>query len=114
MEKVTGRTDDMIIIKGVNVFPSQVEQVLNQFEGIKPHYQIVLGRDGALDTMDILMEVNENLFFDEMKKQRELVDSVKEALRSALGLGVGVKLIEPKTLERFQGKATRVVDNREI
>jgi phenylacetate-CoA ligase len=114
MEKVTGRTDDMIIIKGVNVFPTQVEQVLNQFEGITPHYQILLDRDGALDTMEIQMEVNENLFFDEMKKQRELVDSVKEALRSALGLGVGVKLVEPKTLERFQGKATRVVDKREI
>jgi len=114
IEKVTGRTDDMIIIKGVNVFPSQVEQVLNQFEGITPHYQIVLGRDGALDTMEVHVEVNENLFYDEMKRQRELVDTVKEALRSALGLGVGVKLVEPKTLERFQSKANRVVDKREI
>ncbi|NOY87181.1 MAG: phenylacetate--CoA ligase [Deltaproteobacteria bacterium] len=114
IEKVKGRSDDMIIIKGVNIFPSQVEAVLSQFEGVTPHYQIVLSRDGALDSMEVLVEVTEAFFFDEMKRQRDILDRIKDDLRSALGLGVAVKLVEPKTIERFQGKAKRVVDKREI
>ncbi|GBE15766.1 MAG TPA: phenylacetate--CoA ligase family protein [Proteobacteria bacterium] len=114
IEKVKGRSDDMIIIKGVNVFPSQVEEVLSQFEGVTPHYQIVLSRDGALDSMAVLVEITEAFFFDEMKKQRDLLDRIREDLRSTLGLGVNVKLVEPKTIERFEGKAQRVVDRREL
>ncbi|UCF32015.1 MAG: phenylacetate--CoA ligase [bacterium] len=113
MEKVSGRTDDMIIIRGVNIFPSQVEKVLFSFEGITPHYRIVLSREGALDEMAVLVEVNETLFFDEMKKQRLLVEEIKEALRSELGLKVSLKLVEPRSLERFKGKAERVIDERE-
>ncbi len=114
IEKVKGRSDDMIIIKGVNIFPSQVEAVLSQFEGVTPHYQIVLSRDGALDSMEVLVEVTEAFFFDEMKRQRDILDRIRDDLRSALGLGVAVKFVEPKTIERFQGKAKRVVDKREI
>jgi len=114
MEKVTGRTDDMIIFKGVNVYPSQVEEILFEFEGVTPHYQIVLGRDGALDTMEILVEVNESIFFDEMKKQRTMIENIFDSIRSTLGVSPKVKLVEPRSLERFKGKAKRVVDEREI
>jgi phenylacetate-CoA ligase len=114
MEKVTGRTDDMIIFKGVNVYPSQVEEILFEFEGVTPHYQIVLGRDGALDTMEILVEVNESIFFDEMKKQRTMIENIFDSIRSTLGVSPKVKLVEPRSLERFRGKAKRVVDEREM
>ena len=114
MEKVTGRTDDMIIFKGVNVYPSQVEQILFEFEGVTPHYQILLRRDGALDTMEILVEVNEAIFFDEMKKQSVLVEGIYEAIRGTLGVSPRIKLVEQRSLERFDGKAQRVVDEREI
>lgn len=114
MEKVTGRTDDMIIFKGVNVYPGQIEEILFEFEGVTPHYQIVLGRDGALDTMEILVEVNESLFFDEMKKQSHIVDQIFDSIRGTLGISAKVKLVEPRSLERYKGKAKRVVDEREI
>ena len=114
MERVTGRTDDMIIFKGVNMYPSQVEEILFEFEGVTPHYQIVLGRDGALDTMEILVEVNESIFFDEMKKQRNMVEKISDSIRGTLGVSAKVKLVEPRSLERFKGKAERVIDNREM
>jgi phenylacetate-CoA ligase len=114
MEKVSGRTDDMIIFKGVNIYPSQIEEILLEFEGVTPYYQIVLGRDGALDTMQILVEVNESLFFDDMKRQGTLVQNIFDAIRGTLGVSPRVKLVEPRSLERFKGKAKRVVDEREI
>ena len=114
MEKVSGRTDDMFIVRGVNVFPAQVEKVLFGFEGITPHYQIVITRERALDQMTVLVEVNESLFFDEMKKQRTFVEEISEAMRSELGLKVSLKLVEPRSLERFKGKAERVIDEREL
>jgi phenylacetate-CoA ligase len=114
MVKVTGRTDDMIIFKGVNLYPSQIEEILFEFEGVTPHYQIVLSRDGALDTMEVLVEVNESIFFDEMKKQRNMVENIFDTIRSTLGVSPKVKLVEPRSLERFKGKAKRVVDEREI
>lgn len=112
MEKVKGRTDDMLIVKGVNVFPSQIESVLFEIEGTEPHYQIVLDRKGALDEMTVLVEVSEEIFFDEMKRQKELIDLIKQRLLSELGISVNIKLVEKKTLERFEGKAKRVIDNR--
>lgn len=114
MERVTGRTDDMIIFKGVNMYPSQIEEILFEFEGVTPHYQIVLGRDGALDTMEILVEVNESIFFDEMKKQRNMVEKISDSIRGTLGVSAKVKLVEPRSLERFKSKAERVIDNREM
>lgn len=114
MGRVMGRTDDMLIIKGVNVFPSQIESVLCAIEGTEPHYQIVVDRKGALDEVTVLVEVSEAIFFDEMKKQRELIDLITRRLTSELGISVEVKLVEKKTLERFEGKAKRVIDRRKI
>lgn len=112
MERVKGRTDDMLIVKGVNVFPSQIEAVLFEIEGTEPHYQIVIDRKGATVEMTVLVEVSEEIFFDEMKKQNELINLIKQRLFSELGINVNVKLVEKKTLERFEGKAKRVIDKR--
>jgi phenylacetate-CoA ligase len=114
MNRVMGRTDDMLIIRGVNVFPSQIESVLCEMEACEPHYQIVIDRKGALDDATVLVEASENIFFDEMKKQAALIETIKKRLASELGISVDVKLVEKKSLERFEGKAKRVIDNRMI
>jgi len=114
MSRVMGRTDDMLIIKGVNVFPSQIESVLFDIEGTEPHYQIIVDRKGALDDVTVKVEVSESMFFDEMKKQNELMDTIKRRLASELGIGVDVKLVEKKSIERSEGKAKRVIDLRKI
>ncbi|HDH00808.1 MAG TPA: phenylacetate--CoA ligase, partial [Nitrospirae bacterium] len=114
MSKVLGRTDDMLIVKGVNVFPSQIESVLFEVEGTEPHYQIIVDRKGHIDELTVLVEVSEDLFFDEMKKQNELIGGIKRRLASELGISLDVKLVETKTLERFEGKAKRVVDRRRL
>ncbi len=114
MQRVMGRTDDMLIIKGVNVFPSQIETVLFEIEGTEPHYQIIIDRKGALDDITVLVEVEESIFFDEMKKQNELIATIKKRLAAELGIAVSVRLVEKKTLERSDGKAKRVIDNRKI
>ncbi len=114
MSRVMGRTDDMLIIRGVNVFPSQIETVLFDIEGTEPHYQIVIDRKGALDDATVLVEASEKIFFDEMKKQKELIDTIKKRMATELGIAVAVKLVEKKSIERFEGKATRVIDNRKL
>ena len=112
MERVMGRTDDMLIIKGVNIFPMQIEKVLFDVEGTEPHYQIVVEREHHADRVTVLVEVTESLFSDQMKKQREIVDQIKRRLSSEIGVGIEVKLVEEKTLERSEGKAKRVIDKR--
>jgi phenylacetate-CoA ligase len=114
MARVSGRTDDMLIIRGVNVYPSQIEQILLEIDGTEPHYQIIVDRTGALDELEVQVEVGEGLFFDEMKKQRQLVEEIEEKLRSALSLSAKVKLVEPKTITRYEGKAKRVLDRRKF
>jgi phenylacetate-CoA ligase len=114
MVRVTDRTDDMLIIRGVNVFPSQIERVLFDIEGTEPHYQIIIDRKGALDDARVLVEVQESIFFDEMKKQNELIQLIRRRLSAELGISVGVQLVEKKTLERSEGKAKRVIDNRKL
>ena len=114
MTRVFGRTDDMLIVRGVNVFPQQIETVLFEIEGVAPHYQIVIDRKGALDETTVNVEVSESIFFDEMKKQSELKETIKKRLASELGISVEVKLVEKKTLERFEGKAKRVIDKRKF
>jgi phenylacetate-CoA ligase len=114
MARVMGRTDDMLIIRGVNVFPSQIEAVLFEIEGTEPHYQIVIDRKGALDEATVLVEVSEQIFFDQMKKQAELQETIKKRIASELGISADVKLVEKKSLERFEGKAKRVIDNRKL
>jgi len=114
MEKVTGRTDDMLIIRGVNVFPSQVEHVLMGIEGVEPHYQIVVEREGNLDTMSVQVEVSEGLFSDEIRVLENLTRKIQADVKSLLGVTCKVKLVEPKTIQRSEGKAQRVIDNRTI
>ena len=113
MGKVVGRTDDMFIISGVNIFPSHVESVLFQIEGVEPFYQIVLGRSSAgLDTFEVHVEVTDTLFDGWMDDLRAFERRVTEELRSALLVRPRVKLVEPGSLERSEGKARRVIDNR--
>ncbi|WP_136806728.1 phenylacetate--CoA ligase family protein [Desulfosediminicola flagellatus] len=112
MHRVMGRTDDMLIIKGVNVFPTQIESVIFDIEGTQPHYRLIVDRENNEDKLTVMVEVVESMFFDAMKKQRTLVDTIKKRLASELGVGVDVKLVEERTLERFDGKGTRVIDNR--
>ena len=109
-----GRTDDMLIIKGVNVFPQQIDSVLLDIEGTEPHYQIIVDRKGALDTVAVHVEVSESIFFDEMKKQHELVELIKKRLASDLGISVDVRLVENKSIERSEGKSRRVIDLRKL
>ena len=114
MEKCKGRSDDMLIIRGVNVFPSQVETVLLEMSEVEPHYLLTIDREGTLDLMTVMVEVQEQFFSDEIKKLQELRMKITRRLESVLGISVNVKLVEPKTIERTAGKAKRVVDNRKI
>ncbi len=114
MEKCKGRSDDMLIIRGVNVFPSQVESVLLSISEVEPHYLIIVDREGTLDKMSLMVEVQEQFFSDEIKKLEDLRMKIARRLDSVLGISVNVKLVEPKTIERTAGKAKRVIDNRKI
>lgn len=114
MDRVTGRTDDMLIIRGVNVFPSQIEHVLLEEEGAEPHYQLIIDREGALDTLEVQLEVSEKIFYDEVKRQQDFQRHLQKKLTSVLGIKVKLTFIEPKTLERTSGKAKRVVDKRNL
>jgi phenylacetate-CoA ligase len=112
MGRITGRTDDMLIIRGVNVFPSQIESVLLEAEGVAPHYMIVVNRVESLDVLEVWVEVSEQVFSDEVKGLERLSKKIASAIETVLGLSVIVKLVEPKTIERSEGKAKRVIDNR--
>jgi phenylacetate-CoA ligase len=110
--KVFARADDMLIIRGVNVYPSQVEAVLMAVEGVEPHFQIVLSNRGPLDEMEVQIEVQPSFFPDAVRGLRKFEQKVEEALRQELGVRARVKLVETKTLPRYEGKARRVLDNR--
>lgn len=114
MEKVLGRSDDMLIIRGVNVFPSMVESILLQIPGIEPQYQLVVDRKNNLDRLEVQVEVSEGVFSDEVRKLEELEARISRELNSGLGIAVKVRLVEPKTIERSEGKAKRIIDNRKI
>ncbi len=114
MHKIMGRSDDMIIIRGVNVFPSMVESVLLNIPGVEPFYLLVVERHGNLDHLEVHVEVSEQLFSDEVRKLEETGKLITKELESALGIGVKVRLVEPKSIERSEGKAQRVIDNRNI
>jgi len=113
MHRVVGRSDDMLVVRGTNIFPSQVESVLLEFEDTEPHYLIVLRREGHLDTMEVQVEVSDALFSDRMTDLRALERSMLDRLRSVLGVKVALRLVEPQTLARSEGKAKRVLDLRE-
>jgi len=112
MDKVCGRSDDMLIIRGVNVFPSQIEALLMEIEGVEPHYQVVVDRRGAMDDIEVMVEVGEAIFSDELKVMTALSEQIAARMRSTLGITAKVTLVEPSTIERSAGKARRVVDKR--
>jgi phenylacetate-CoA ligase len=113
MERVTGRTDDMLIIRGVNVYPSQIEQVLMGIAGVAPHYQVVLTKRGSMDQVEVHVEVSPEISFDEIRTLETLQRTVSGAIASVLAVSVKVKLVEPKSIQRSEGKAKRVVDMRQ-
>ncbi|MFH1217066.1 MAG: phenylacetate--CoA ligase [Pseudomonadota bacterium] len=114
MEKVTGRSDDMLIIRGVNVFPSQIEHVLISIKGVEPHYQIIVNREGSMDTLEVQVEVSDTVFSDEVKQLEGLARKIQHEIKDLLGVSCKVKLVEPKSIQRSEGKAKRVIDNRKM
>lgn len=112
MERITGRTDDMLIIRGVNVYPSQIEQVLIGIPGVAPHYQVVLSKRGSMDHVAVHVEVGPDVSFDEIKTLERLRNRVGAEIASTLAVNLDVKLVEPKSIQRSEGKAKRVVDLR--
>jgi phenylacetate-CoA ligase len=114
MKRIMGRTDDMLIIRGVNVFPSQIEAVLMPIEETEPHYQIVVDRKGALDELEVQVEVNERIFSDEIKRLEEIERRIEKEIESALGISAKVRLAEPRSIQRSEGKAKRVIDKRQL
>ncbi len=114
MGRLQGRTDDMLIIRGVNIFPSQVETALLELAEASPHYQLIADRVNNLDILEVHVELNEQFFSDEIGEIEKLKRKITRALTQALGVSVIVKLVEPKTIERSEGKATRVIDKRTL
>ncbi|MDY0291609.1 MAG: phenylacetate--CoA ligase [Desulfuromonadaceae bacterium] len=113
LERMSGRSDDMLIIRGVNVFPSQIESVLFSMDGVEPHYQLIVDREGTLDTLEVQVEVNEETFSDEIRKLQQLSQSISRTIKDLLGITCKVRLVEPKTIARSEGKAKRVIDRRQ-
>jgi phenylacetate-CoA ligase len=114
MQKCLGRSDDMLIIRGVNVFPSQIESVLLEMSETKPHYLLLVDRINNLDVLEVWVEVDEQFFSDEIKKIEDIRKKIQHRLDSVLGITATVKLVEPKTIERSEGKAKRVIDKRKL
>ncbi|WP_318036520.1 phenylacetate--CoA ligase family protein [Candidatus Contubernalis alkalaceticus] len=114
MNKVTGRTDDMIIIRGVNVFPTQIESVLLDIGETEPHYQLIVDRKGSMDSLEVWVEVSEKLFSDKVKGLEDLERTIAHKIDSILGISGKIKLVEPKTIPRSEGKAQRVIDRRKL
>jgi len=116
MDRVTGRSDDMLIIRGVNVFPSQIEAILLAIEGVEPQYQLIVDRAGNLDTLEIQVEVGEQIFAnaDEVRVLQKMERRIVKDIKDYLGVTAKVKLVEPKTIQRLEGKSSRVLDKRRI
>lgn len=112
MAKIQGRTDDMMIIRGVNVFPSQIESVLLGIEDIGPHYEIIIRKDGYMDKIEVLVEVTDASLTEKFSALEALEKKIKHALYTVLNIGADVKLVEPQSLKRYEGKAKRVTDLR--
>jgi phenylacetate-CoA ligase len=114
MDKVYGRSDDMLIIRGVNVYPAQIESVLMSIEGTEPHYLIIVDRIGALDEIEVKVEVNEKLFSDKLKMLDSLRKTITDKFKGILGISAKITFVEPGSIPRSEGKAKRVIDNRKI
>ena len=113
LARMSGRSDDMLIIRGVNVFPSQIESVLMTVDGVEPHYQLIVDREENLDTLEVQVEVNEKTFSDEIKVLQDLSGRIRKEIKDILGITCKVRLVEPKSITRSEGKAKRVVDKRQ-
>ena len=114
MDRILGRCDDMLIIRGVNVFPTQIESVILELPEFEPHYLLIVDRKNNTDTMELQVEVRDGYYSDEINKMLALKKKLQGRLHSVLGLGVDVKLVEPRSIERSTGKAKRVIDNRKL
>jgi phenylacetate-CoA ligase len=115
ISKIKGRTDDMIVVRGINVFPSQIEHVLVGIEGTQPHYQIIVDRQAhKLDEVEVQVEVEQRFFSDEIKRLNEIREKIRKEIERVLSIGVKVTLVEPKTIERSMGKSKRVIDKRAL
>lgn len=114
ISRFKGRSDDMLIIRGVNVFPSQVEAALLEVSETTPHYLMIVDREKNLDTLEVQVEVDEKFFSDEIRELENLTKKIAYVIQQAIGLAVKVKLVEPKTIQRSMGKAVRVIDNRKL
>ena len=114
MERIKGRTDDMMKIRGVSVFPSQIEKALLRIDGVEPHYQIIVTRPHLMDEMEVRVEASEGLFSDEIKELVGIRQKIEQYIHNEIGLRVKVTLVEPKTIPRSEGKAVRVIDKRNI
>ena len=115
MERIMGRSDDMLIIRGVNVFPNQIEEVLFNIEGVEPNYQIIVDRENSVsDNFEIMVEVSESVLTDEIKAMENLQKKILSEIHSVIGLNPKIRLVEPYTIERSVGKARRVIDKRDL
>jgi phenylacetate-CoA ligase len=114
IKRFQGRSDDMLIIRGVNVFPSQIESVLMETPGVAPHYQLIVDREGMLDTLEVQVEVDETGFSDEVKQLQALAQSIQRKIKDYFTVSVKVKLVEPQSIPRSEGKAKRVIDKRQL
>jgi len=114
ISKIKGRTDDMLIIRGVNLFPSQIENVLMRIDETEPHYQLILERKKGLDELTVEVEARPGIFFDEVRKLEEIESRIAREIEAELTLRVGVRLVEPRRIERSTGKAKRIIDQRQL
>jgi phenylacetate-CoA ligase len=114
MNRLRGRSDDMLIVRGVNVFPSQIEAVLMETPGVAPHYQLIVDRQGQLDTLEVQVEVDETTFSDEVKQLQALAQNLQKQIKDYFTVSVKVKLVEPRSIPRSEGKAKRVIDKRQL
>ena len=114
MGRITGRTDDMLIIRGVNVFPSQIESVLVGVQGVAPHYMLIVDRVKSSDTLEVQVEMTESMFSDTVAHIVELEKRISAEIKSVVGVQATIKLVAPKSIARSEGKAVRVIDKRKI
>jgi phenylacetate-CoA ligase len=112
MGRIMGRTDDMLVIRGVNVFPSQIETVLLRVAGVAPHYQLIVDRVNSTDTLEVQVELTEEMFSDTVADVERIRDEIKEGIKSVVGIAASIKLVPPKSIQRSEGKAKRTVDRR--